>query len=165
MPAKPLILYSMNTWLAYKIAEVYYGDLHYVWCTPDFDPVTVKRHSAVPPSSSPHELYWSLFEDLKRRESHSTHVEQNRAGILRGAAAKRAAGAITADQEQEIVTVVGLAKLGDFRPLIYVIPYAPVEDLIKDPPPEDKAHPLSAEFIIDALPRDAFDLIELRGER
>ncbi len=32
-----LILYSTNTWIAYKIAQKYYKDEHYIWCTPIFD--------------------------------------------------------------------------------------------------------------------------------
>ncbi len=40
----PLILYSTNTWLAYKIAERFYGDMHYVWCAPFFDSESLPRN-------------------------------------------------------------------------------------------------------------------------
>lgn len=34
MRTAPLVLYSTNTWLAYTVAERFYGGEHYVWCTP-----------------------------------------------------------------------------------------------------------------------------------
>jgi len=162
---EPLILYSTNTWLAYMIAKKYYKDEHYVWCTPHFDPRrSGGRDSAVPPTSSPFEVYCSLAEEVARRDRHSKKIEENRAGILRGVNAKRQAGAINEIQEREIVSIVALADQGDFRPLMYIIPYSAIADQIREPPPEDKAHPLSAEYIIDSLPRACFDIIEF-GDR
>lgn len=161
---KPLILYSANTWLAYMIAQRYYRREHYVWCTPFFDPSKPgDDDSAVPPSSGPLEVYLSLAKDVERGDRHSAKMEENRAGIRRGANAKKKAGVIDQDQEKEIVSIVDLAREKDFRPLMYVIPYAAVADIVREPPPEDKAHPLSAEYIIDRLPRRCFDVIEFGG--
>jgi hypothetical protein len=158
---KPLILYSTNTWLAYRIAQRYYETEHYVWCTPYFDPRRAgDRDSAVPPTSSPFEVYCSLVEEVARRDRHSAKIKENRAGILRGANVKRQSGVIDAGQEKDIVSIVDLADFGDFRPLMYVIPYSEVIDRMREPPPEDKAHPLSEEYIIDRLPRPLFDIIE-----
>lgn len=161
-----LVLYSATTWLAYVIAQRYYRGEHYVWCTPHFDP----RHdgwdeSAVPPTSSPCEIYRSLAEEVRRGDRHSAKIKENRVGILRGANAKRQAGIISAEQEQTIASIVELAQPRDFRPLIYVIPYAGAADRLREPPPEDKAHPLSAEYIADALPRQYFDVIEFGEQR
>jgi hypothetical protein len=104
---EPLILYSTNTWLAYMIAQRYYEAEHYVWCTPYFDPRRFgDRDSAVPPTSSPFEVYCSLAEEVSRRDRHSKKVEENRAGILRGANAKRQAAAIDEEQEKEIASIV-----------------------------------------------------------
>jgi len=159
--AKPLVLYSTNTWIAFKIAERYFGCEHYVWCTPHFDPRNLGNNdSAVPPSSSPLEVCRSLAGDVARGDRHSTKIKENRAGILRGANAKRAAGVIGQVQEQEIALILDLAAQHDFRPLLYVIPYSSVDGRVREPPPEDKAHPLSEEYIIDSLPRRCFDVIE-----
>lgn len=159
-----LLLYSTNTWLAYKIAQKYYNAEHYVWCTPYFDPRRSGDHdSDVPPTSSPIELYRSLDEEVTRRDRHSDKIKGNRAGILRGASSKKRAGVINDKQEQEIVSIVELAETSDFHPLMYVIPYCKVSGLLREPPPEDKAHPLSAEYIIDCLPRSCFDIIDLGG--
>jgi hypothetical protein len=163
---KPLILYSTNTWLAFMIAQRYYKTEHYVWCTPYFDPRKSGDHeSAVPPTSSPFEVYRSLAAEVTRRDRHSEKIKENRAGILRGANAKRHSGVIDAGQEKDIVSIVDHADSGDFRPLMYVIPYSEVIDRMREPPPEDKAHPLSEEYIIDSLPRALFDIIEFGDYR
>lgn len=164
--AKPLVLYSMNTWLAFKISELYYKDEHYVWCTPYFDPRRSNYNgSAVPPSSSPLEMYVTLAAEVARGDRHSAKIKENRTGIRRGANVKRHAGIIDEDQERDIISIVRKAGHRDFRPLMYVIPYSLVVRKLREPPPEDKAHPLSAEYIIDRLPRRCFDIIEFGGSR
>lgn len=157
------ILYSTNTWIAYMIAQRFYNSTHYVWCTPYFDPRQNGRDTAVPPTSSPFEMYRALFEETSRGERHSNKIAENRVGILRGASAKHAAKTITEEQMKEIAAVVQVAQPGDFRPLLYVIPTSIVAQSLREPAPEDKAHPLSAEYVIDDLPRDNFDVIEFGG--
>jgi len=162
----PLILYSTNTWLSFVIAQRFYGAQHYVWCTPYFDPRRDGAdESAVPPTSSPLEIYRSLAEEVRRGDRHSSKIKDNRVGILRGASAKRQAGIITEQQEAQIASVVNLAESRDFRPLLFVIPYTAAATLLREPPPEDKAHPMSAEFVADALPRTCFDVIDLGDVR
>jgi hypothetical protein len=43
---------------------------------------------------------------------------------------------------------------------LYVIPHGVVETKIRPVPLADRAHPLSEEYIIDALSRSEFDVIE-----
>jgi hypothetical protein len=162
---KYTVLYSTNTWIAYFIAEEFYQRHHYVWCTPHFDPRQKGRDSAVPPSSSPFEMYWSLLEATSRGDEHSSKIRENQVGILRGASAKRRAKVINDGQEERIRAVVERAKSMDFRPLLYVIPVANVSKRLREPSPKDKAHPLSAEYVIDDLPREFFDVIELGVSR
>lgn len=159
-----LVLYSANTWLAYMIAQRYYLGEHYVWCTPYFDPRSAgDREVAVPPTSSPLEIYRGLFEEVSRSDRHSQRIKENRVGILRGASVKRQANVISESQEKEIASIIDLAQAKDFRPLMYIIPFSGIADRLREPPPEDKAHPLSAEYIIDSLPRAYFDIIEFGG--
>ncbi|MET0465867.1 MAG: hypothetical protein ABW007_22080 [Chitinophagaceae bacterium] len=164
---EPLILYSTNTWLAYRIAQAYYDEKHYVWCTPYFSPdSSVGYDHTVPPSSSPSELYDSLHEDVARGDRHSTKVEMNKAGILKGAIAKERVGAINKKQRLEIYAIVRRAEMRDFRPLLYVIPFQPIAKLVKEVPIEERAHPLSEEYKIELLPRKYFDIVELhRGQK
>ena len=159
---EPLVLYSTNTWLAYMIAQRYYNSEHYVWCTPFFDPKSLTDlDSAVPPTSSPLDVYWRLHDEVSRRDRHSDKIKANRVGILRGANAKKQQGIIDENQEKQIVSIVDLASHEDFLPLLYIIPFSGVAHCVKEPAPEDKAHPLSAEYIIPTLPRRCFDVIEL----
>ncbi len=160
MPREPIVLYSANAWLAYAIAEQYYGGRHYVWCTQHFDPSSVPSiNYAVPPSSSPIEIYRGLRKDVSSGDRHSAKIAANKAGILTGVEAQRTSGSITEERSAEIASVVEAADIRDFKPLFYVIPFHLVRDKIEAVPVRQRAHPLSAEFIIRSLPRDCFDVI------
>ena len=162
--ALPIVLYSASSWLAYIIAEQYYGRYHYIWCTPHFDPSSVASISyTVPPSSSPAEIYRNLREDVKLGDRHSAKIAANKAGILKGMEYKMTTGEITKEQASEIASIVDAAEPRDFKPLIFVVPFALVAKLIKPVPVNQRAHPLSIEFIIDRLPREKFDVIDFDG--
>jgi hypothetical protein len=157
----PLILYSTNSWLAYIISERYYRGLHYVWCTPDAGPGSRSRHdTTVPPTSSPLEVYRVLHEEVSRGDRHSARIERNRVGILRGAHSRRREGVIGEPQEVEIAAVVRFAETRDFKPLLFVIRFSRVRGRTREVAVEQRAHPLSLEYIIVSLPRTSFDIIE-----
>src|SRR5438034_601490 len=62
---KPLILYSTNTLLAYRVAELYYGRVHYVWCATYFNPDSLPAYDAThPPTSTPSAIYHSLSAEV-----------------------------------------------------------------------------------------------------
>jgi hypothetical protein len=162
--ADPLILYSTNSWLAYAVAERYYGRQHYVWCTPFFDPgSTPSLDYAVPPSSSPAEIYRGLMEDVRRGDRHSAKIDANKAGILRGAQSKMTNGDIVDEEASEIGSIVNEAEVRDFTPLVFVIPHHLVKGIIREVPVNQRAHPMSREYIIDKLPRSSFDVIKFDG--
>ncbi|HTS34194.1 MAG TPA: hypothetical protein VMH04_00905 [Candidatus Solibacter sp.] len=116
----------------------------------------------VPPTSSPYEIYKGLYEEVSRGDRHSAGVARNKVGILRGASVKRGAGVISDAQEKEIASIIGSAETRDFKPLIYVIPYHLVAAQVTDVPVSDRAHPLSAEYVVESLQRGQFDVIEVR---
>ena len=157
---RPLLLYSTNTLLSYAIAERFYGGVHHAWCSPVFDGKTTAVHINIPPTSSPSGLYRQLWEETSRGEMHSDAIPRIQEGIQRGAAAKLDTGVIDAAQHQEIIGMINRASLREFRPVLYIIPYDRVETLVSDVPVYERAHPLSVEFKVTALPRDSFDLIE-----
>lgn len=158
---KPLVLYSTNTWLAYRIAQAYYHEKHYVWCASCFTSNNVPFYDVtLPPSSTPGEIYFNLNEDIIRGDRHSAKIEMNKTGILKGANSKKNEGVINDNQRLEIYSIVKKAETLDFRPLIYVIPYQKVASMVKNVPIEDRAHPLSVEFKIHSLDRKQFDIIE-----
>jgi hypothetical protein len=156
-----IVLYSANTWLAYNIAERYFRGEHYVWCTPFFDSAVAGHQYTVAPTSSPKDIYINLYKETTRGDRHSTKIEDNKVGILKGAAYKKEAGVINESQQGEIAAIVDAAERRDFTPLLYIIPYGPVAGLLKDVPIDLRAHPLSVEYIIEALPKNCFDVIEI----
>jgi len=161
--ANPLLLYSVNTLLAYLVNEHYYNHEHFVWCSPFFDAKSVPPYSFVlPPTSSPSEIYRNLHKEVEAGDLHSAKIEKNRIGILGGAAFKKSLGLISDSTERDIGSIVGAAQITYFKPVIYVIPYTAVVGLVRPPPPLTRAHPFSPEVCIEALPRAKFDIIELQ---
>jgi hypothetical protein len=160
------VLYSTSTFLAYHIARRYYRDVHYAWCSPIFDVRSVNRLGpAVPPTSSPCEIYWNLHEESGRGDRHSARIADNRAGIIRGAQYKRKSDVIDEDTESDIIQATGMAEARDFRPVLFVIPYQAVKRRIEKVPVSSRANPLSQECLIPLLPGKLFDVIELGNIR
>jgi hypothetical protein len=161
-PKKPNLLYSVNTWLAYNLSVRYYGGVHYVWCSPVFSarnhPVF---HATPPPTSCPSDIYHNLAEEVRRRDLHSAKIAENRSGIVAGAKKKHSAGLITDEELQAIEEITAAAACADFRPLLYLIPMSGVSHLLRVVPVAKRAHPMSQEYIIEELPTDLFDAIEL----
>jgi hypothetical protein len=156
------IYYSCNNWLSYQICQRYYGQRHYAWCAPYFDARSkLSSHNSVPPSSNPHDIYWSLRRDVDGRDRHSIKVAEIRRGIQKGAALNLKAGNIDTMQYREILDIVKQSQLQDFAPLMFVIPHHNVATLLACVPVKLRAHPLSEEYIIRSLPRDLFDAFEL----
>jgi hypothetical protein len=158
----PLVLYSTQTLLAYRINQRYYKEKHWVLCSPYRGRGSAAAFdSTVPPSSSPFEIYRNLHEDVQGNDQHSAKIKANKEGLLRGANAKLKKGIINRDIVGEIAAVVNKAQVSDFSPVLYVIPYQRVVKQIKLVPVEQRAHPLSDEYQIDLLPRGHFDIIQL----
>jgi hypothetical protein len=156
-----LLLYSTNTWLAYMIAERYYNRLHYVWCSPYFYSNSVPSNDyANPPSATPSDIYATLFDEVRRGDRNSAKIASNRVKLLYGADRKREQWVISEAEQRDIAAIIDAANVQDFRPLLYVVPYADVSEIATEVPVDSRAHPLSAEYIIESLPRDRFDIIE-----
>jgi hypothetical protein len=131
-----------------------------VWCTPYFDTENAFDLGAkVPPSSCPRDLFVSLAEDVARDDRHSLKIRTIKDGILRGAEFKLRSGVITAPQFEEIKYMLQAAQTSDFVPLLYVIPFDGVRNLARSVPVGARAHPLSNEILIEALPRSCFGII------
>lgn len=154
------ILYSCCTELAFLINEEFYRGAHYVYCTRHFDPTSayVKRNK-VPPSSNPFQIYSGLKRDVEGGDKHSGKIRDNKSGILRGAEVRFNDGVITESQRADIYDIVEAAEVFDFRPLILVIAYSRVKRQLQPVKRGDRAHPLSAEYIIPALKENSFDVI------
>jgi hypothetical protein len=116
----------------------------------------------MPPTAIPGEIHESLGREVEGGDRHSAWIEKNKVGLLRGARAKALANVISSGQEGEIASIVESSQVSDFRPLLYVIPFAQVQPLVREVPPVERAHPLSLEYRIEALPKHLFDVLQLR---
>lgn len=159
--SQPLVLYSVCTYLAYNIAASYYEHQHFVWCSPFFSEGSAPSYQYTnPPTSSPARIYRDLQIGVTSDDRHNARIQQNRIGLAKGATIKHKAGVISAAQKKEILSIVQQAHTSMFRPLIYVIPYSSVIRMIQPVSVEDRANPLSAEYMIECLSRVHFDIID-----
>ena len=165
---KPILLYSVNTTLAHYINHRYYGGIHYVWCTPYFHSENEAFLFRLNPvTSNPKDIYNSFIREIYSKDRHLVRpaIEQNLAGIIKGAKSKLDSGVITKEDFDEISEMVRdidtKKEYEHFDPLLYLIPFEPVMSLICRVPPKDRASPLSVEYMIPNLPEDKFDVIVL----
>ena len=157
----PLVLYSANTQLAYRINEHFYGQVHFVWCNPFFSAASPRAIDVqMPPSSTPCDICRNYLEDISRRDLHSRSLQDNRIGLQKGMKAKLAERVITEEQYRELKDIIAKSALDEFRPLLYVIPFEGVRDLVKPVPFLQRAHPFSPEYKIKRLPRSRFDVLD-----
>jgi len=134
--------------------------MHYVWCTLFFDPESARAVGyKVPPSSNPIAIYRRLRDDVTRGDHHSAKIEANKTGILKGTQVRLALGEIGQREITDISLIVEKAQTSDSTPLIFIIPFDGVRDRIHEVRVEQRAHPLSVEFVIESLPRERFDII------
>jgi len=155
------ILYSAMTMVAYNVNRRFYGDLHYMWCTPYFGSDYDSPHFTVPPSSSPLEVYNTFKKEIDGADLHETKIKLNRLGIRKGAQVMKARGKINDDQYAQIIEISKRTLPQQFKPLLCVIsrleavPYYQKIDIKK------KANPMSHEYIVADLPQSAFDVIRI----
>ena len=67
---------------------------------------------------------------------------------------------LNAEEEKEIKSIVKVADISDFKPIIFVAPMDKVNHLVKRVSIKYKASTFSNEYIIENLPGDCFDIIE-----
>lgn len=151
-----LLLYSTCTQLAYEINRKYYNDVHYVWCTDAFD------SNLQPGTSNPKTICNRLLKQIVSQDAHATEINQNKAGILKGAKFKYEDGVISKDQYEEIKAKVALSELRDYYPIIYLINKRKVKKRLQVVPPVDTASKNSVEYIIDDLKSNECEIIRVK---
>lgn len=150
------LLYSTGTALAYKIAKEYYNNEHYVWCTESFDA------ALQPGTSNPRTLCSRYLEQILKNDRHATEIDNNKAGILKGAKVKFDQGIINEEQHREISARVAYARNEEFYPVIFLINKKAVKKRLVVVNPSDKASNSSIEYIITDLKPNEFELIRMR---
>ena len=99
------------------------------------------------------------MSDIQQGDRHSAKIKSIKKGILKGAELKAKSGVIDLAQLEEIKKIVKQASIYDFRPILYIIPFAQVASILIKVDVAKRAHPLSDEYIIDGLDRNLFDVI------
>lgn len=156
-----ILLYSTNPYAKYLVQKTYANDRHYVWCAEAFDSAkaahgTIGAH--VGSTSDPFRIYCDLRDGSKSDDKHHDKIKAQRTSLIGRARKWLDAGTITAERHDEIVAIAK-GKSDMFRPLIYVIPYAPVAARVKEVPVKKRAS-LGREYIIEDLHGSEFDVLE-----
>lgn len=147
------ILYSIGTHLAYKIAKRYYKNVHYVWCTTEFN------GPKQPPTSNPSIICKRYLEQITTGDRHAMEVENNITGILRGAKAKFDSGIINETEYNEIRGIVSVAEYESFFPMLYIIESEKVKNKCMEVSAADKASDNAVEYKIEDLTENEFEPI------
>ena len=155
MPHSNSFLYSVNSYLAYKINEAYYGGAHYVWCAPRYN------CTGNPNSSNPCRILKDYHSSICSMDKHSSIVAQNRIGLLNGVEAKFLEGVISDETREELIYIINEADLPLFRPLLYVINKELVSTKNEQVGVRDRASFFSEEVLIRKLLSNEFDIIDI----
>lgn len=147
------ILYSVGTYLAYKIAQRYYKNVHYVWCTTEFNA------SKQPPTSNPSKICKRYLEQITTGDRHMKEIENNIIGILRGAKAKFDSGIINKKEYNEIRSIVSAAEYESFFPMLYVIESEKVKNKCVEVSIADRASDDAVEYKVENLTENEFEAI------
>ena len=163
---EPLILYSINSRLAYNINTKYYHK-HYVWCATKFntnDLDALSRNN--PASSNPIEIFKKYMSAIneKQNDKHfdASYLIERINGIKLGLETNKDLIGEETYQElrAEIDNQIKTDQIwGSLEPVIYIIPYSLVKDRVKRAPPSKTASLLSDEYIIEDLRDNEFDVI------
>lgn len=159
------ILYSANPWFATDVASKYRRGIHFAWVCECFDITTAPVGSAaamIAPTSSPCRIYRNLSEEYKAQDEHSSEIQRYKKTFSRLAKKWFVDGSITQDQRDEIIASVRATSWRIWKPVLYIIPRAPIEAasrLISVPRPARAGY--GPEQQILDLRQDEFDIIEV----
>jgi hypothetical protein len=158
------ILYSTNPFMSYDICRTYRGGIHNIWCSEVFDPTnqaTLTRGAMVAPTSSPCALARSLAHEVINEDRHSANIKRYQKTFRRLATSWAASGDISDAQCQDIKDLTSQQSYRIWRPLVYIIPRAPLQSAgrLQEVPVKQRAGH-GPEYRIFDLRTDEFDVME-----
>jgi hypothetical protein len=163
------ILYSTNPFFSIDVARRYRGERFYAWCSEVFSEGQQAGNapsSMVAASSDPMTIYEQLHRAVSSEDRNDKRIQGYKKTFRRLASAWLDGGEITQEQHDEIKAACNQTRWRMRRPLLYVIPRAPVEAAgrLQLVPVNRRAGP-GNEFIIPDLAPPEFDIIELPNLR
>jgi hypothetical protein len=157
-----ILLYSTNVFLKLMIQERYMGDVHYAWCSEEFDSAKTSAYSSaslVPPSSNPVDIFRDLRRDVQKQDRHSVKINQQKVSLTNRAIDWEKDGKISTIQKDEIIYMVANAGWDHWRPLVYIIPRLSVQPRLTAVPINLRAG-FGNEYVVPDLKRSEFEVIE-----
>lgn len=159
------LFYSVNSYLAWFISNIYYKDSHFVWCAPVFDPSALDANNplkCIHETSSPKHIYEVFKTEVATKNILTcAKIQANKNGLLAGVSYKLANKLITPLEAATITTAINGAVIEHFRPRLYLIPVTDdIQKKLVKVPLINAANPLSTEYQIHDLKGDEFEIIE-----
>ena len=155
------ILYSAVSKVSVAINREFYGDLHFMWCSPYFGCEFNRPTFDNPPSSSPIEVYRLLKKETEGFDGHSQKILAVRIGLKSGADKMLMREKISYAQRDAIHTIADRVPDAQFQPLMCVVPLAEAKKHYQTTMIEDRANPLSHEYVVADLPGSGFDIVRI----
>src|ERR1051326_8139713 len=158
------ILYSTNPWFATDVAVRYRNGVHFAWVCECFDASKAAAGSAaamIAPSSSPKEIYENLSKEREREDRHGPLIIGYRKKFKSLARTWWANGEITEAQRDEIVATAQSPAWNHWRPVLYIIPRASIDDARIVSVPHKQRAGYGPELQIADLKPEEFDIVEL----
>lgn len=98
---------------------------------------------------------------METGDKHSLKIKSTRLVLKKLALEWHQRAEITHKERQAIVWLADNAELKEWRPILYIVPRAPVANRIVDVPINKLANPLHPEYIIADLKESEFEAVEL----
>jgi hypothetical protein len=160
-----ILLYSTNPFMKFFIQRKYMRDIHYVWCSESLDSQTLGAYasgSLVAPTSNPKDIYEDLKNAVRRTDKHNSKITQQIASLSAHAVQWETDRVITTAEKADILYMLNEPRFfSHWRPLLYVIPVTSAVTSRLRPVPAHLCASLGAEYIIEDLAGNEFDVIEL----
>ena len=110
---EPLILYSIQSFLAYHINKQFYNNRHFVWCAPCFDSNQLAHtEPRQAPTSNPKTIFNAFIRDVYTIDNHYRRntILDNTKGLLIDNDKKLESGVITNNEHIEIKRLIKIIK-------------------------------------------------------
>jgi hypothetical protein len=134
-----------------------------VWCSPAFSAGSLNKYSlgsTTPPSSDPASIYRDLAAAVANNDEHCAKIIDQRKTLLALAVDWCNAGLIPPATRDDITMTVTKAGFPQWKPLLFVIPYASVAGRVQEVPRGKRAS-MEPEYIVPDLTLDEFGIVEL----
>jgi hypothetical protein len=148
--------------MKWRIQQQFFSGKHWVWCSPAFEGEKLGKYTlgaGQPPSSDPACIYRTLHRAVTTGDGGDAKIASQKKTLMGLAVKFQTDGAISKDDQDEIIKMIELSSFEDWRPLIYVIPFEPVASRVRLVSRASRASH-EPEYVIEDLADGEFDIVE-----